>query len=152
MEGRKENIGLELPTLALTSQSLLSSKATGQWTTNDPAWRRVCNTSIVALRVVEGNERGTQCLGVYRGHPVTGGRKYTDLVLQVAGWTQGWLHCSVKRNIVAKSKEVKTGCKLAESSKEACGSEGAVLPTMVMNNNKCFDTSYWTFCSSERNW
>jgi hypothetical protein len=37
-----------------------------------------------------------------------------------------------KRITVAKSKEVKTGCNLAESSKEACGSKMAVLPVMVM--------------------
>jgi hypothetical protein len=32
------------------------------------------------------------------------------------------------KNTVAKSKEVKTGCNLEESSKESCGSERAVLP------------------------
>jgi hypothetical protein len=36
--------------------------------------------------------------------------------------------------IVAKSKEVKTGCNLAESSTEDCGSKTAVLP-MMMNLN-----------------
>jgi hypothetical protein len=39
------------------------------------------NTSIVALRVVGGDEKGTQCLG----HPVPGGYKFGDLVFQVGG-------------------------------------------------------------------
>jgi hypothetical protein len=37
-----------------------------------------------------------------------------------------------KRNIVAKSKEVKSGCNLAVSSKEGYGSKSAVLPMMMM--------------------
>jgi hypothetical protein len=43
------------------------------------------NTSTVALRDVGGDEKGTQCLGTYLGHPVPGGYKYGDLVLQVGG-------------------------------------------------------------------
>jgi hypothetical protein len=41
------------------------------------------NTFTVALWVVGGDEKGTQCLGVQPGHPVPGGYKYWDLVLQV---------------------------------------------------------------------
>jgi hypothetical protein len=41
------------------------------------------NTSTVALRVVAGNEKGTQCPGAQLGHPVPGGYKYEDLTLQV---------------------------------------------------------------------
>jgi hypothetical protein len=39
------------------------------------------------MRVVTGNGKGTQCPGVYLGHPVPGGytRKYGDLDLQVGG-------------------------------------------------------------------
>jgi hypothetical protein len=37
-----------------------------------------------------------------------------------------------KKNIVVKSSDVKTGCNLAESSKECCGSKRAVLPMMMM--------------------
>jgi hypothetical protein len=37
-----------------------------------------------------------------------------------------------KKNIVAKSKEVKIGCSLAESSKEGYGSKRAVFPMMIM--------------------
>jgi hypothetical protein len=37
-----------------------------------------------------------------------------------------------KRIIVAKSKEVKTGCNLAEFSKEGYGSKRAVLPITMM--------------------
>jgi hypothetical protein len=47
---------------------------------------------------------------------------------------QGWQPCSVKRIIVAKPKEVKTGSTLAESSKEGCGSTNAALPMMIMMN------------------
>jgi hypothetical protein len=43
------------------------------------------NTSTVALRVVGGDERGTQCLRIKPGHPVPGGYKYEDLALQVGG-------------------------------------------------------------------
>jgi hypothetical protein len=43
------------------------------------------NTSIVALRVVGGDEKGTQCLGLHPGHSVPRGYKYGDLVLWVEG-------------------------------------------------------------------
>jgi hypothetical protein len=43
------------------------------------------NTSTVALLVVGGDEKGTQCLGVKSGHPLPGGYKYGDLDLQVGG-------------------------------------------------------------------
>jgi hypothetical protein len=33
--------------------------------------------------VLRGDGRGTQCAGVYLGHPVPGGYKYGDLALQV---------------------------------------------------------------------
>jgi hypothetical protein len=45
----------------------------------------VSNISTVALRVVGGDEKGTQCLGINPGHPVHGGYKYGDLDLQVGG-------------------------------------------------------------------
>jgi hypothetical protein len=41
-------------------------------------------TSTVALRV-RGEDKRTQCLGVYLGHPVPGIYKYRDLALQVGG-------------------------------------------------------------------
>jgi hypothetical protein len=41
--------------------------------------------STVALRVVRGDRKGTQCPGAYLGHPVPGGYKYRDLALQVGG-------------------------------------------------------------------
>jgi hypothetical protein len=37
------------------------------------------NISTIVLRVVGGDEKGTQCLG----HPVPGRYKYRDLALQV---------------------------------------------------------------------
>jgi hypothetical protein len=43
------------------------------------------NTFTVALRVVGGDEKGTQCLGVYPGHPVPGEYKYGDVAHQVGG-------------------------------------------------------------------
>jgi hypothetical protein len=39
------------------------------------------NTSTLALRDVRGDEEGSQCLGVYPGHPIPGGYKYRDLAL-----------------------------------------------------------------------
>jgi hypothetical protein len=47
------------------------------------------------------------------GHPVTGGHKYRDLVLQVGGLDTRLTTLLSKRIIVEKSKEVKTGCNLA---------------------------------------
>jgi hypothetical protein len=38
--------------------------------------------STVALRVVGGEEKGTQWLGAQLGHPVPVGYKYRDLTLQ----------------------------------------------------------------------
>jgi hypothetical protein len=55
-----------------------------------------------------------------------------DLVLQVGVLTQGRRPCSVKKNTVAKSEEVKTGYSLAESSKEVHGSKRAVLSIIAM--------------------
>jgi hypothetical protein len=45
------------------------------------------NTSTLAQRAVEGDEKGTRCRGGGGG----GAHKYRDLVLQVGGWTQDWL-------------------------------------------------------------
>jgi hypothetical protein len=41
------------------------------------------NTSTVALRVVGGDKKGTQCLGVYLGHLLPEGYKYGALAFQV---------------------------------------------------------------------
>jgi hypothetical protein len=41
------------------------------------------NISTEALRVIEGDEKGTQCLGLKLGHPVLGVYKYGVLALQV---------------------------------------------------------------------
>jgi hypothetical protein len=46
-----------------------------------------------------------------------------------------------------KSKEVKTGCNLAESSKEGCGSERAVLPMMTTTMMEEEESSYLILCS-----
>jgi hypothetical protein len=43
------------------------------------------NTSTLALQVVRGDEKGTQCLGLQPSHSVPGGYKYRDLALQVGG-------------------------------------------------------------------
>jgi hypothetical protein len=67
------------------------------------------NNPTVALRVVEGDEKGTRCLGIQLGHPVTGGQKYRDLVLQVGGLDARLTTVICKKIIVTKSKEVKTG-------------------------------------------
>jgi hypothetical protein len=63
----------------------------------------------VTLRDVEGDEMGTQRMGVKLGHAVTGGHKHRDLVLQIGGWTLGSRHFPVKKNIVTNSEEVKNG-------------------------------------------
>jgi hypothetical protein len=51
----------------------------------DPRVEAGLNTSSVALRVVGGDEKGTQCPEVQLGHSVPGGYKYVDLALQVGG-------------------------------------------------------------------
>jgi hypothetical protein len=43
------------------------------------------NTCAVALRDVGGDEKETQSLGIYLGHPVPAGYEYGDLALQVEG-------------------------------------------------------------------
>jgi hypothetical protein len=49
-------------------------------------WRRVRkNTHTVALRVVRGDGKGTQCPGVKLDHHIPGGYKHWDLALQVGG-------------------------------------------------------------------
>jgi hypothetical protein len=47
------------------------------------------NISSAALRIVEGDEKGTGYQTVQLGHPVIGGDKYRDLVLQVECWRHG---------------------------------------------------------------
>jgi hypothetical protein len=41
------------------------------------------NTSTIALRVVGGEGKGTQCPRLQLGQPVSGGYKYGDLALQL---------------------------------------------------------------------
>jgi hypothetical protein len=43
------------------------------------------NTSTVALRIVGGDEKGTQCPGVLLGHSVPGGYKCGNVALQIGG-------------------------------------------------------------------
>jgi hypothetical protein len=50
-----------------------------------------------------------------------------------------------KKITVAKSKEVKTGYNLAESSKKGYGSKRAVLPLMMMIMLKCSRTENHKF-------
>jgi hypothetical protein len=45
----------------------------------------VYNTYTVAMRVVRGDNEGTQCPGVKLGYSVPGGYKYGDLAFQVGG-------------------------------------------------------------------
>jgi hypothetical protein len=67
------------------------------------------NASTIALRVVRGNEKRTQCLGVKLGHPVPGGNKYGDLVLQVEGISNLRLLNMVMRPAGLKSVNVFAG-------------------------------------------
>jgi hypothetical protein len=43
------------------------------------------NTSTAILHVVRGDEKGSQCLGLWLGQPVLGGYKYRELAIQVGG-------------------------------------------------------------------
>jgi hypothetical protein len=51
------------------------------------------NNSTVALRVVIGDNKGTQCLGLYLGHTVPWGYKYKDLDLQVGRVSSEIIKC-----------------------------------------------------------
>jgi hypothetical protein len=46
---------------------------------------RRSNTSIVALQVAGGDEKGIQYLEIYPDHSVPGGYKYGDLAFHVGG-------------------------------------------------------------------
>jgi hypothetical protein len=74
------------------------------------------NTSAVALRVLEGDEKGTWCLGILN--------------------TQGWWPCSIKKIIVPKSREVKTRWSnsrpIWQNLRKGLGSKRAVLPIMML--------------------
>jgi hypothetical protein len=45
--------------------------------------KAVPNTSTVTLRVLGGEEKGTQCLRVQLGQPIPGGYKYGDPALEI---------------------------------------------------------------------
>jgi hypothetical protein len=51
------------------------------------------NIFIVLLRVVGGDEKGTQCLGVQLGHPVSGECEYWNLALQVGSLESEIVKC-----------------------------------------------------------
>jgi hypothetical protein len=72
------------------------------------------NTSTVALRAVEGDEKETGCLGYKWANLSVGGINTGTCFPRLTTF-------ACKEIIVAKSKEMKTGCSLAESSKESCG-------------------------------
>jgi hypothetical protein len=56
-----------------------------------------CWHLALALRVVRGDGKGTQCPGVYLGHPVPGGYKYGDLTPQVGGVSRiGTIKCGLE--------------------------------------------------------
>jgi hypothetical protein len=93
-------------------------------------WKRV-RISTVALRVVEGDEKGIRCLGGITGPPVTGDINIETWFSRL-GIARKADDIALKNLIVAKSKEVKTGCKSGRSSKEGCGSKRAVFPMMMM--------------------
>jgi hypothetical protein len=59
-----------------------TSRVRSGWT---PSVQTGSNSSTVALRVVGGDEMGTQCLGVKLGHSVPGGYKYGNLAFQDGG-------------------------------------------------------------------
>jgi hypothetical protein len=48
-----------------------------------------------------------------------------------------------KKITVAESKEVKTGPNLTESSKEGCGSKGAVLPVLMMKKSTNYEAPHF---------
>jgi hypothetical protein len=78
----------------------------------------------VVLRVVEDDEKGTR-----RCHWWT---QIQDLSPPGWGLDARLMTLLCMQIIVTKSKKVKTGCNLAESSMEGCGSKRDNLPMMVM--------------------
>jgi hypothetical protein len=73
-------------------------------------WNIITETwSSLALKVVEGDENGTRCVGVCVGHPDSVEHNYRDLVLQGGGLDTRLTTLICKKIIIiAKSKEVKT--------------------------------------------
>jgi hypothetical protein len=69
---------------------------------------------------------------VQLGHPVTGGTYIQGADPPGLGLDARPTTLLCKRSIVAKSKEMKTGCNLADFSKQSYGSRNAVLPVMMM--------------------
>lgn len=64
------------------------------------------NALTIALRAIEGDEKGTQCLGLYLGHPVTGGgHKILVQRPRRPGWAQGLQPCSVKKYIFLRNQK-----------------------------------------------
>ena len=57
--------------------------------------------------------RASQCLGLYLGHPVSGGRKCGDLYLQFGVWARGWQLLLLKhytsRNTKSRNTRPNTG-------------------------------------------
>jgi hypothetical protein len=58
------------------------------------------------------------------GHPVTGGYKYMDLVLQVGGLDARLMTLLCKRIIFSKSKQVKTTSILTDLLRKAMAQKG----------------------------
>jgi hypothetical protein len=97
--------------------------------------------------------KGTRCLGVQLGHLFT-----ETWSSKVGGWTQGWLTTLLcKKSIVVKSKDVKTGCTLANPSEESYGLKRGILPMMMISaiylwfSIKCIN-SVMTICMSSCKW
>jgi hypothetical protein len=100
-------------------------------------------TSTVTLRIEEGDEKGTRCLGgVQLDDPVTGGHKYRDLGLHDVGWTQEWKSCSVKKKWLSRNTKKWKPDSIWQNSEEGYGSERAVLP-MVINDISFLQTPSW---------
>jgi hypothetical protein len=102
--------------------------------------------TTVALRVVRGDRKGTQCPGAYLGHSVPGRYKYGDLALQV-GESQ-----ELGQSNMVESHGTQTRARLRQRGPAATVNYRPVLSSeRALQNNKPA-TVYRKFQGEKKNW
>jgi predicted metal-dependent peptidase len=94
-----------------------------------PRVEKTVNASTSALRVVQGDEKGTRWLAVYLDHPVTGGT-----YIQRPGPPAWELEAGLTTSLCKKMYycEIERSENQTVYSKEGYGSKRAVLPVLMM--------------------
>jgi hypothetical protein len=88
---RAQEESIQSPTISISFANVvppispLSNKSTYSHSRSTLSYGGGVNTSTVVLRVVKGDGKGTQCLGVLRVQALPRRYKYGDLILQIWG-------------------------------------------------------------------